>query len=67
MIFYQNEKIEVYIYITAKSNIYYEINNGKLIDVMSILSKSSYKLVILMGVLLAFSIYYFFSIYFYTK
>ena len=55
-----NEKIEVYIYITALSNIYYEINNGSLIDVMSKASKSLAVLVILVGILLSLGIYYLF-------
>ncbi|WP_322873925.1 sensor histidine kinase [Poseidonibacter lekithochrous] len=55
-----NEKIEVYIYMTAGSNIYYEINNGSLIEVMAKAAKSSAILVILTGILLALGIYYLF-------
>ena len=55
-----NEKIEVYIYITAMSNIYYEINNGSLIEVMSKASRSLAVLVILVGILVALGVYYLF-------
>ena len=55
-----NQKIEVYIYITAMSNIFYEINNGTLTEVVSKASRSSAILVILIGILVALGIYYLF-------
>lgn len=55
-----NEKIEVYIYMTAGSNIYYDINNGSLIEVMTKAARSSAILVILTGILLSLGIYYLF-------
>lgn len=53
-----NSKIDVYIYITAKSNIYYEINSGDLSDVVSSLSKSTIVLILMVGALIALGIYY---------
>lgn len=64
-LFYQNtlnpkQSIEVYIYITAKSNIYIELYNGTFSEVLSATSKSLLILIIVTGMLLALGIYYLF-------
>ena len=56
----KNDSLEVFIYIKAKSNIYFELYNGNLNDVLNQINKSSILLLILSGMLLSLSIYYLF-------
>ena len=60
---YQNsilakEKIDVYVHITAKSNIYVEVYAGELNEVMDKLSNNGIVLVFLIGALFALGVYY---------
>ena len=60
---YQNDilpkgKIDVYLYITAKSHIYFELNSGQFNEVISKVSRHGTILIFLIGALVALSLYY---------